>query len=372
MSLFAYQFTKDLVDWYESEQRDLPWRRSRDPYRIWISEVMLQQTRVDTVIPYYENFLKKFPTLPALANAHEDEVLKAWEGLGYYSRARNLHGAVKEIAASYDGVVPNDPDKFRELKGVGPYTGGAVMSIAYDFKEPAVDGNVMRVLSRVLYITEDISKQKTRKQFEEHVREYLEMTEPSKFNQALMELGALICKPKKPDCEQCPVSKLCLAREKGVVEQLPIKAKKAKPKDQQVSCAVIVDENERVLIEQRPKEGLLAGLWQFPAVLGHANDLSSVLHDQYKLDLPLQKESDVFKHVFSHLKWEVSVYTGTIATEEEHQGVWVNKHEFQSYSFPVVYQKIAKHYLDGDSSSLLMSVGRMLSISSLVLCVPNS
>ena len=190
------QFQNDLIGWFEEEQRDLPWRKNKDPYRVWVSEIMLQQTRVEAVKPYYANFMGKFPTLEALANADDEEVLKAWEGLGYYSRARNLHAAVKEVKEVYGGVVPSDVKKIEKLKGVGPYTKGAILSIAYGIPEPAVDGNVMRVLSRILSVWDDIAKPKTRKVFEEIVREIISVENPSYFNQGLMELGALICIPK--------------------------------------------------------------------------------------------------------------------------------------------------------------------------------
>ncbi|WP_081988524.1 A/G-specific adenine glycosylase, partial [Halobacillus sp. BBL2006] len=217
-----------MIDWFQKEQRILPWRENQDPYRVWVSEIMLQQTRVDTVIPYFNNFLTKFPTLEALADADEQEVLKAWEGLGYYSRARNLQNAVREVVEEYGGVVPNDPDEVGKLKGVGPYTKGAILSIAYDTPEPAVDGNVMRVLSRILHVEEDIAKQSTRKLFEELVRELISIEDPSSFNQGLMELGALICTPKTPSCMLCPIQEQCRAFEEGIETELPIKSSKKK------------------------------------------------------------------------------------------------------------------------------------------------
>lgn len=219
------QFQRDLIDWYEREKRDLPWRKSQDPYRVWVSEIMLQQTRVDTVIPYYQRFMEKFPTIEALANADEDDVLKAWEGLGYYSRARNLQAAVREVHESYNGVVPDNPKELGKLKGIGPYTKGAILSIAYNIPEPAVDGNVMRVLSRILSIWDDIAKPKTRKVFEEAVYYLISKENPSSFNQALMELGAMVCTPTSPSCLLCPVREHCAAFSEGVQAELPVKTK---------------------------------------------------------------------------------------------------------------------------------------------------
>lgn len=218
-------FQADLLNWYDQNKRDLPWRRERDPYRIWVSEIMLQQTKVDTVIPYYERFMSLFPTLDALADAEEETVLKAWEGLGYYSRARNLHQAVKEVKETYNSKVP-DTEEIHNLRGVGPYTAGAILSIAYGIPAPAVDGNVMRVLSRIFLIEDDIGKATTRKKFEALVNQIISTDKPSDFNQALMELGALICTPRSPSCLLCPVQSHCTGREAGIHESLPVKMKK--------------------------------------------------------------------------------------------------------------------------------------------------
>ncbi|GAK13467.1 A/G-specific adenine glycosylase [Geomicrobium sp. JCM 19039] len=341
-------FNNALLSWYEREKRTLPWREGRDPYHIWVSEIMLQQTRVDTVIPYYENFISKFPTVTELANADEEDVLKAWEGLGYYSRVKNLQSAVREVRTNYGGVVPNDPVEFEQLKGVGPYTKGAVMSIAYDLKVAAVDGNVMRVLARVFDIHEDISKQKTRKKFEEIVQQMLETAPPADFNQALMELGALVCKPRNPDCTVCPVATECRALQTGTVHELPVKAKKAKPRQSGIHSAILVDENDRVLIEKRPSTGLLADLWQFPSV-EEEKSLSAFLEERYGLKPQLQKEEETFRHVFSHLIWTVTPFTGYIDERDipysSKEAMWVHKDELHRYSFPVVHQKIKKHFV---------------------------
>lgn len=220
-------FQHDLIDWYEKEQRTLPWRENQDPYRVWVSEVMLQQTRVDTVIPYFNRFMEQFPTVKDLALADEEKVMKAWEGLGYYSRVRNLQANfVKEVYESYDGIVPNTKEQFSKLKGVGPYTSGAVLSIAYNKPYPAVDGNVMRVISRILSIWDDIAKPKTRNIFEFAVDQLISREKPSEFNQGLMELGALICTPTSPACLICPVNMHCSAFEEGVQYELPVKSKR--------------------------------------------------------------------------------------------------------------------------------------------------
>ncbi|WP_069188328.1 A/G-specific adenine glycosylase, partial [Paenibacillus sp. GM2] len=221
-------FSKELLGWYETAKRDLPWRRHRNPYYIWVSEIMLQQTRVDTVIPYFQRFIERFPTIQALAEAPEEEVLKCWEGLGYYSRARNLQAAARQVMERHDGIVPDNKKDVSALKGVGPYTSGAILSIAYNQPEPAVDGNVMRVLSRYFLIEEDIMKIGTRTLMEDLATELIPPGRAGDFNQALMELGALICTPKSPQCLICPVMVHCAGRLEGAEDRLPVKSK-AKP-----------------------------------------------------------------------------------------------------------------------------------------------
>src|SRR5699024_384734 len=335
-------FRHSLITWYEKNKRVLPWRENQNPYYIWISEVMLQQTQVNTVIPYFHNFIEKFPTVYDLAGADEQDVLKAWEGLGYYSRARNLHSAVKEVVASYDGVVPKDKKELLSLKGIGPYTCGAIRSIAFDEPEPAVDGNVMRVISRVLKIDDNISLHRVRKSFERYVEELICHDNPSSFNQGLMELGALICTPTSPKCEVCPVKDVCRAYELGVAEQLPIKSKAKKPK--QISYATLLIENEagEWLIQQRPGEGLLANLWQFIMVpiedIGIKN-VANWVYTEYGIDITFDDSEPVgqIKHVFSHLVWNINVYKARTQNKDVvgNDMKFVQKNNLQKYPFPV-------------------------------------
>ncbi|MDN4495019.1 A/G-specific adenine glycosylase [Ureibacillus aquaedulcis] len=307
-----YQYTKEfrhnLVEWFNHEKRDLPWRHTSDPYKIWVSEVMLQQTRVDTVIPYYNRFLEKYPTIHDLAYAPQEELLKMWEGLGYYSRARNLQAGVKEVVEKYNSVVPDNRHDISKLKGVGPYTAGAILSIAYQKPEHAVDGNVMRVLSRVLHIEEDIAQPKTRRVFEEAVEMLIDEQHPGDFNQALMDLGAMICTPTSPKCLLCPVRDYCIAFNEGKADQLPVKSKKVKTKKVQFKVFAAVDEEGRYLIEKRPSEGLLADMWQFPMIEINENSLSEeTLQQNYNVEISgyIDKELLEFKHIFSHLTWEM-------------------------------------------------------------------
>ncbi|TGB04022.1 A/G-specific adenine glycosylase [Halobacillus salinus] len=341
-------FQQDLIRWFKDEQRILPWRENQDPYRVWVSEIMLQQTKVDTVIPYFNHFMEKFPDPESLATADEQEVLKAWEGLGYYSRARNLQTAVREVVEEYGGVVPHDPKELGDLKGVGPYTKGAILSIAYDTPEPAVDGNVMRVLSRILHVEDDIAKPKTRKVFEELVRGVISTEDPSSFNQGMMELGALVCTPKTPSCMLCPVQEHCRAFNEGIETTLPVKSSKKKQK--KIPYKIVIIENNRgeVLIEQRPNEGLLASLWQYPMIpmkdLGQES-AKIWFEDQYGLEVEWGQKLENIKHVFSHLIWEMEVVKAHIINGElDHERArFVSKEELNDYPFPVSHQKAHKH-----------------------------
>lgn len=336
---YKQQFRQSLVEWFHREKRDLPWRRTQDPYKIWVSEVMLQQTRVDTVIPYYERFLEKYPTLQALAYAPEEELLKMWEGLGYYSRARNLQTGVKEVVEKYNGIVPQNRHDITKLKGVGPYTAGAILSIAYNKPEHAVDGNVMRVLSRVLHITEDIALPKTKKIFEEAVEELIDSQDPSAFNQGLMDLGATICTPTSPKCLLCPVRDYCTAFFEGDAHELPVKTKKVKTKKIQYDVFVAKDKNDHYLLEKRPSEGLLANMWQFPMIERKEN--STELFQQIYEVVVIDEKTPLFlnfKHVFSHLVWEMNCYLVECEFKENMQ--LVSLEEMKQLPMAVPMQKI--------------------------------
>lgn len=319
------QFSTELITWFEVEKRDLPWRRQKTPYRVWVSEVMLQQTRVDTVIPYYERFMERFPTLEALAGAEEEDVVKYWEGLGYYSRVRNLHHAVREVVEKYDGVVPEEKELFEQLKGVGPYTTGAVLSIAYGQPEPAVDGNVMRVLSRQLGIYDDIAQPKTRKLFEEAVRRLIDPSRASDFNEGLMELGATVCTPKNPMCGLCPVQAQCYAYEHGVADELPIKTKKGASRVEMYD-ALYCERSGRVAYVQRPEKGLLANLWQYPLTeRGTGEALGGTYLGQVK-------------HVFSHIVWYVDLYQ--VETLDDETVTWLDADERSVRTTSVAQHKL--------------------------------
>lgn len=340
-------FQNDLIRWFYDHKRDLPWRKTKDPYYIWISEVMLQQTKVDTVIEYYNNFTARYPTIFDLAKAPEQEVLKEWEGLGYYSRARNLHEAVKEVVSTYDGIVPENPKDLGALKGIGPYTQGAILSIAFDQAEPAVDGNVMRVLARILLIKDNIMDQKTRRRFEKIVREIISEEDPSAFNQALMELGALICVPRSPRCNECPVQRHCRAFATNNERNVPVRITKKRQKSLEYITVCLYDEAGNIAIEQRPKTGLLANMWQFP--MFDKNDLKQqslvdLFAERYGLDIRIEEKLGDVKHIFSHLTWHLTVHHASVnqMTTSDSELTFVSSTELLSYPISVAHQKVMK------------------------------
>ena len=310
-----------LLAWYRLFRRDLPWRKDKEPYHVWVSEIMLQQTRVEAVKGYYIRFLEKFPTVSALAAAPEDEVLKAWEGLGYYSRARNLHRAAKAIAAA--GAFPETFADVRALPGVGDYTAGAICSIAYDLPCPAVDGNVLRVLTRLLADPSEIGDAATRSRFAEALRAVYP-PEAGDFAQALMELGALVCLPNgAPLCGQCPWETLCLAHAAGEEERYPVRAEKKARERIPVSVYVLQCGGEFAL-ERRKDKGLLAGLWQFPLAEGKnaPPDRGEVLAQKRAV------------HIFTHKEWEMTGYLVRVPEREE-RFVWATAEEIgKRYALP--------------------------------------
>ena len=366
------EFQDQFIQWYEQEKRNLPWRYNRDPYRIWISEIMLQQTRVDTVIDYFYRFMEWFPTIEELATAPEEKLLKAWEGLGYYSRARNIQAAAKQIMSEFDGKMPQTPEEISSLKGIGPYTTGAIASIAFGLPEPAVDGNVMRVVSRLFCIEADIAKASSRKIFDEAMRKIIDETYPGEFNQAMMDLGSAICTPTSPKCEACPIQAFCLANKRGIQTSFPVKTKKAKPKDVYYISAALQNHSGAYYFEERDSQKLLANMWTFPMV-----EVTQEEYERLKKEWEAKQEVDLFDdlvaedgkelpfekqelfiwqtrhlgevtHVFSHLKWHVLLFYGR-ATEEAEQeftenktSKWLKPAAFDSVVFPKVQMKLVE------------------------------
>lgn len=342
-------FRKSLLFWYEAEKRDLPWRRTSNPYYIWVSEVMLQQTRVDTVIPYYERFITKYPTMEILAEADQDELLKMWEGLGYYSRARNLQAGVREVVINYNSKIPSNRKDISTLKGVGPYTAGAILSIAFNLPEHAVDGNVMRVMSRLLLIENDITVPKTKKIFENVITDLIDHNDPSSFNQGLMELGATICTPK-PKCLLCPVRDFCSAFHEGRQEELPVRTKKKKGKVIPMASFAIQNEQGDWLLRKRPETGLLANMWEFPMLeLNQEEDVINMFFREFDMQLESLVEIIAFKHIFTHLTWEMSSFRTRISSSQKiPEGYqFLTKDEVESLPKPVPVVKIWESIKNG-------------------------
>jgi A/G-specific adenine glycosylase len=301
-----------LLAWYRANKRAMPWRETSDPYAIWISEAMLQQTRVDTVIPYWENFLERFPDVHALATADQDDVLGAWAGLGYYSRARNLQAAARVIDQEFGGRLPDDVETLQTLPGIGRYTAGAVASIAFDREEPVLDGNVKRVLARFMGIREDIGKSAVIERLWEQAGRFVQGPSPGDLNQALMELGATLCTPKNPRCSDCPITADCDAHRVGDAASLPIKARK-KPARRVAAAVGLVVRRGKVLAVRRPTGGLLGGLWDLPGgelAPGEspAAGLKRAIRDRVGLVVTRVSRVGEVEHVFTHRKLTLHVY----------------------------------------------------------------
>ena len=304
-----YQMADPLINWYRKNKRELPWRDINDPYRIWISEIMLQQTRVEAVKPFYARFLKELPKVSDLANAEEDKLLKLWEGLGYYNRVRNMQKAAQQIMEEHGGEFPRDFEAIRKLTGIGNYTAGAIGSFAFGIAKPAVDGNVLRVISRVTGSYEDIMKASTKTKVEEQLENVIPKESACDFNQGLIELGAIVCVPNgAPKCEECPLAYLCEANQKGIQNELPVK-KKAKERRIEKRTILLVQDGDFLAIRKRPKKGLLAGLYEFPNLEGHLTEAEIVAYCKEigLAPLRIQKLEDG-KHIFSHVEWHMIGY----------------------------------------------------------------
>lgn len=304
-----------LLRWYETHRRDLPWRHTKDPYRIWISEIMLQQTRVEAVKPYYARFLEAFPDVAALAEAPEQKLMKLWEGLGYYSRARNLQKAAKTVVERYGGEMPADEAALRGLCGIGDYTAGAIASIAFGIRAPAVDGNVLRVLSRVCGSYDDIAKQETKKKWSEALRSSIP-EDAGSFAQAMIEIGAVVCVPNgEAKCGECPLEPYCAAAKQHLTDVLPVRSAK-KPRRVEDLTVLLIRDGVRTALHQRPKKGLLAGLYELPNLPGHLEEdtLPEVIRGLGFEPLHIQRIEDS-KHIFTHIEWHMIAYTVQIAPE---------------------------------------------------------
>ncbi len=338
----------ELHHWYTANCRDLPWRRTSSPYAIWVSEVMLQQTQVNTVIPYFNTFLKRFPNLETLATADIQTVLKIWEGLGYYARARNLHRASGDVMKAYKGKIPDEWNAFRKLSGVGDYIASAVLSIAFDSPHAAVDGNIKRVLARLFTMPEPINQSRYHKIFQSKANELLDVSHPGLFNQAMMELGALICTPRDPACRKCPLRSVCHAKRADVVSHYPQRIKKAPTPTYQIAVAV-VRKNGQVLITQRKPDGLLGGLWEFPGGKIKPNETPEgacrrEVIEETSLSVDNFSHLTRIKHAYTHFKIEAEIFlcdyiAGTVTLDGPVDHRWVYPFEIKNYPFPKANHK---------------------------------
>lgn len=340
---------KLLLNWYDANRRDLPWRKDKNPYHIWVSEVMLQQTRVEAVRPYYERWLERFPTMRDLAEASEEEVLQYWQGLGYYSRARALQQGVREVISAYGGEIPADPEAIRTLSGIGDYTAGAILSIAYNQHEPAVDGNVLRVFSRLFCVSYDITQLYTKRLITTLALQELPVERPGDFNQAVMDLGAAICTPRKPRCGACPLSNCCAAFQEGRQLELPVRKKAAQPELVELAAAVM-EQNGQYLLRKRPSRGILANMWEFPALevvdsQGEPQQLTEFLQQLGQTGLVDKEPVIRLLHTFSHRKWQVTFYRVTAVAisspPKESRAAWIASSEWSKLSFAGPHRKVA-------------------------------
>ena len=335
--------TAPLLTWYDIHKRVLPWRGIRDPYRIWVSEIMLQQTRVQAVLEYYARFMAELPDVYALAAVGEERLFKLWEGLGYYSRARNLHRAAQVLVNDCGGEFPCTREELLRLPGVGNYTASAIASIAFGQPVPAVDGNVLRLAARLTGCHDNVLEPKTRARFRRWMAEVIPSDRPGAFNQALMDLGAMVCLPNgAPLCEQCPARTFCTACEKGLQRQLPVREKKTARRVEQRTVFLLRRDGAAAL-RQRPATGLLAGLWEFPNVPGALTERQAAEQLAKWGLIPHQwGKSFTDKHVFTHITWEMTVFTITVQGAGPPEWVWCPDEEREKYPMPTAFGKLEK------------------------------
>lgn len=336
-----------LLKWYQENKRILPWRENKNPYCIWISEIMLQQTRIEAVKRYYARFMEELPTIHELANVSEERLLKLWEGLGYYNRARNLQKAAKIIEEKYDGKMPSTYAELITLPGIGEYTAGAIASIAYNERIPAVDGNVLRVISRVLASNKDVLLPETKKEVTEQLKEIMKKQKKNfqagDFNEALMELGELVCLPNgEPNCQECPLQKNCIAYKRELTQELPIREKKLKRKEENKTVFLLISRDGKIAIRKRIEKGVLNGMYELPNSEGKnekIKDIEEVLK-QWNLKSTKIEKIGEYQHIFTHITWKMIAYKITVEKENE-EFIWISKKQLEKeYALPTAFKKI--------------------------------
>ena len=350
------RFSDALLTWYRQSARELPWRGCTDPYAIWVSEIMLQQTRVETVIPYFEKWMQRFPTIRSLADAPQQDVLAAWEGLGYYSRARNLQHAAQIVVAQHNGALPGDVKALQRLPGIGRYTAGAIASIAFGLDEPVLDGNVRRVLARVHNLQEPARSPGGEARLWALASEHLPPGQASDYNQSLMDLGASICTPHSPNCTNCPVASFCQAYALGVQEQRPILPARPAIPHYTVTAAVI-ERNGKVLIAQRPQQGLLGGLWEFPGGKQQPEEtlpdcLMREITEELGVSVDIGSSFGVYRHAYTHFRVTLHAFCCNLAEGSQPQPLqvqelrWVYPVELMDYPMGKIDRQIATRILE--------------------------
>jgi len=343
---------RKLLAWYDKTKRNLPWRNTKDPYSIWVSEIMLQQTQVKTVIPYYERWIKTLPTIGKLANAPEQKILKLWEGLGYYSRAKNLKKSAQIICREMNGELPKTVNDLKNLPGVGRYTAGAISSIAFGLKAPVLDGNVKRVLSRLFCINENGTTSASENRLWQQAEDLLPVRRPGDFNQALMELGATVCIPKSPICQQCPMRTLCKAFLKNKITEFPPSKKKVPSKKIEVSAGIII-KNKKVYIQQRSKNALMGGLWEFPGGKREKGEspeecLKREIKEELRVNVISLNKVMTIKHTYTQFRVTLNVFNCELQKKQIRpdgceQWKWVSLSNLKEYPFPAANVKIVKY-----------------------------
>ena len=345
----------ELPAWFDGARRPMPWRETdaagqRDPYRVWVSEVMLQQTRVDTAIPYFHRFLDAFPTVADLAAASQDEVLKRWEGLGYYSRARNLHRAAQRVVAEHGGGVPSTEAAFRALPGVGPYTAAAVLSLAFGRPLAVLDGNVIRVLTRLFGVEADVKAGPTRRALQHLADALLDAQRPGRWNESVMELGATVCTPKSPRCDVCPLRGVCVARAEGQPERYPVSAKAAPVPHHTVAVGVVSDAEGRLLVQRRPEDAMLGGLWEFPGGKQEPSETPAEacareVREELGVEVAVGDEIARVRHAYSHFRITLHAFRcflveGTPVSASGEPVRWIRPTELDDYAFPRANRRV--------------------------------
>ena len=329
-----------LLPWYDREKRSLPWRDIVTPYRTWVSEIMLQQTRVQAVLPYFERFMAAAPDVPALAELAEDRLLSLWQGLGYYSRARSLQRSARVMVDQYGGCLPDTYTDLIQLPGIGDYTAGAILSIAFGQAIPAVDGNVLRIAARLTACGDNVLDTRTRQHVRDALAAVMPADRPGDFNQAMMDLGAAVCLPKNPNCESCPAASLCAARAAGLQSQLPVRAKNTAKPEKDLTVFLLTTPDGRTALRRRPETGLLSGLWEYPNTEGALTETLAAqqLREWGLTPLAWEKRfSD--RHIFTHLRWNMTVFRLTVAGDGPPDWVWASE-DRDLYPMPTAFKKL--------------------------------